>query len=431
MEITEANTVELSPWQSSVWDRPERFKVINAGRRTGKSTLCVLKMIDYGVRNPKSIIWYIAPTYRQAKNIMWQMLWDYIPTAAIAKTNETELRFELKNGTQIHLKGADNPDSLRGVRIDLAIFDEVAFFEKWDEAWSIMRPTLADSKADAYFISTPNGFNHFKDMADNQRATGEMLFDPKDYAYFHFTTYDNPFIDPKEVDQIKAEMTPDSFAQEMLGEFRKMEGLIYKDFSRSAHMRDIPVFDGNWTFTRSLDFGFAHKTALVYFAISPDAKTIYAYDGLYAEGLTTYDIAQAIRIKDAGRVITNPVADSAQPMMIEELAQEGILFNPVKKGRDSVKQGINKVAELLKIRKDTGLPTLMFNKTLTWIADEAERYRWMENKTDGHIKEAPLKRDDDAMDAIRYFAMNYQEPQDMSYIRERRNRSRKKWWQIG
>lgn len=427
----EEHRVDLAGWQSKVWQDPNRFKVINAGRRSGKSTLCVLKMLDFATKNKKAIIWYVAPTYRQAKNIMWQMIWDYIPEATISRTNETELRFELKNGTSIELKGADNPDSLRGVRIDLAIFDEVAFFERWEEAWSILRPTLADSKAEAYFISTPNGFNHFKEMADNQRSSGDPWFSPDEFKYFHFTSYENPYIDDAEIDQMKQEMTPDSFAQEMLGEFRKMEGLVYKSFRRDEHMVDVPMFDNNWTFTRSLDFGFAHKTALIYFAIAPDGKRIYAYDGLYMDTVTTTDIAQAIKIKDAGRVITNPVADSAQPMMIEELAEQGILFNPVKKGKDSVKSGIQKVAELLKVRKDTGQPTLMFNKNLSWIADEFMRYRWMETRGDGHIKEAPLKRNDDAMDAIRYFAMNYQEPQDNTSFKERQKRIQRKGWSLG
>ena len=111
--------------------------------------------------------------------------------------------------------------------------------------------------------------------------------------------------------------------------------------------------------------------------------------------------------------INNPVADSAQPMSIEQLNQLGVTFNPVEKGPDSVKNGIVKVAELLKVRADTGKPTLMFNKSLTWIADEFEQYRWIENKSsDNAIKESPFKVNDDAMDAIRYFAMSYKKPSD-------------------
>jgi hypothetical protein len=93
----------------------------------------------------------------------------------------------------------------------------------------------------------------------------------------------------------------------------------------------------------------------------------------------------------------------------------GVSFSPVDKEKDSVKNGIVRVAELLKIRADTGKPTLMFNKHLTWIADEFERYKWMENKSaDNEIKEVPYKANDDAMDCIRYFAMNYRKKMEQT-----------------
>lgn len=331
------------------------------------------------------------------------MLMDIIPRHGIAKTNETELKIELKNGSQILLKGAEDPDSLRGVRIDFCVFDEVAFIDKWDSVWKVLRPTLVDSRADCWFISTPNGFNHFKDLCER--------VDP-DYQYFHFTSYDNPFLPKDELDKAKAETDEDSFAQEYLGEFRKMSGLIYKEFNRDVHMVDIPQLNHTYTYSRSIDFGFGHKTALIYFAINSTGTAIYGYDGLYQEQLTETQIADVVKIKDSGRVITLSVADSAQPMSIAQLSQLGCHFEPVEKGADSVKAGITLVADLLRVRKDTGKPTLMFNKNLTWIADEFERYRWIENKsTDNLIRESPLKVMDDAMDAIRYFAISYRKPE--------------------
>lgn len=397
--------IDLSPWQTDVWDDNHRYKVINIGRRAGKSTVSVLKIIDFSFKHPKSISWMVAPTYKQAKAIAFSLFKEYLPKEAVLKTNETELVFTLKNDSTIHLKGADTADSLRGVRVDFCVFDETAFIDKWEEVWKVMRPTLADSKAECWFISTPNGFNHFKDLAERTSP---------DFKYFHFTTYDNPYIPREEIEAMREEMDDDSFQQEIMGEFRKMSGLIYKEFNRDIHMVDVPHLDYNWTFTRAIDFGFGHKTALGYFAINSTGTEIYCYDGLYQSGLTTHDIAEAIKIKDAGKTFTNPVADSAQPMMIEELSREGVFFSPVEKGADSVKNGITKVAELLKIRNDTGKPTLMFSKNLPWIADEFERYRWIEDKSDSHIKEVPLKRDDDFMDCCRYFAMSYKKEEKIT-----------------
>lgn len=402
--------IKLNPWQEKVWKDNHRYKVINCGRRAGKSTLVALKMLDYASNNEKKIVWYIAPTYKQAKSIMWEMLAEMVPQHWIVKKNETELKIKLKNGSQILLKGADNPDSLRGVRIDLAVFDECAFMDKWQTVWTVIRPTLADSKANVWFISTPNGFNHFKELF-------EMEGD--DWNSHHYTSYDNPHIPKEEIDDAKEHMGEDSFAQEWMGEFRKMVGLIYKDFLREKHMVEMPDFNSlrgpGYTYTRALDFGYGHKSALVYFAVNNNGQEIYGYDGMYKEGMTERQIAEVVKAKDAGRIITNPVADSAQPMSIQQLLEFGANFNPVEKGPDSVKHGIAKVAELLKVRADTGKPTLMFNKDLDWIAKEFEQYRWMENKSadTGAIKEVPFKHQDDAMDAIRYFAMSYKKRQDV------------------
>lgn len=398
----------LERWQDEVLFDPHRYKVINAGRRCGKSTASAIYILQFASTYKKEkhgFIWYIAPSYKQAKSIMWQMLLEITPKNRILKKNETELSITLDTNVTIHLKGAEDPDSLRGNRIDLAIFDEVAFHPKWEQEWAIMRPTIMDSKAECWFISTPNGFNHFKDLYEKTEDN---------WKSFHFTTYDNSHISKEEIEQAKKEMTEDAFAQEIMGEFRKMSGLIYKEFSRDTHMVEIPDLQG-YTFTRSLDFGFAHKTALLYVAISPVGDSMYVYDGLYESGFTIPQIAEACVIKDAGKIITNPVADSAQPSSIEELNRLGVSFSPVEKDKDSVKNGITRVAELLRIRQDTGKPTLMFNKNLPWIADEFERYRWVENRSaDNAIKEVPYKVNDDAMDALRYFAMNYRKQQQQT-----------------
>lgn len=393
--------IKLSHWQTTVWDDTHRYKVINVGRRSGKSTLSVLQSIEFASRNPSSNVWMVSPTYKQTKAIAFELFKMYTPRSIVDKINETELTIHLKNGSKIFLKGADNPDSLRGVKIDFCVFDETAFIDKWDEVWKVVRPTLVDSKASVWFISTPNGFNHFKTLYETEGN------DPS-YKSFHFTSYDNPYLDKAELDKAKQEMNDDSFQQEFMGEFRKMSGLIYKDFKREVHMVEIPRLDSNWTYTRALDFGFGHKSALGYFAINSTADEIYMYDGLYQSGLIESQIADIVKMKDVDKVITNPVADSAQAMNIAQLEEMGVHFNPVEKGPDSVKHGIVRVAELLKIRADTGKPTLMFNKNLTWVADEFEKYRWVENKSaDGSITEVPFKHDDDAMDMVSYFARSY------------------------
>ena len=172
-------------------------------------------------------------------------------------------------------------------------------------------------------------------------------------------------------------------------------------------MVDLPNLEG-FTFYRSLDFGFGHNAALGYFAVSPDQTAIYMFDGLYKNELDTEQLSANVKLKDSTKYITGAWADSAQPQIIEDLKQKGVFFDPVEKGPDSVIKGITNVAELLKIRPDTGKPTLMFAKHLTWVADEFEQYRWVQNKNENSAtREMPLKRNDDAMDMVRYFATSY------------------------
>src|SRR3990167_1420376 len=158
--------IDLSPWQVKVALDKHRYKVINCGRRAGKSFLVSIEILKFATENAKSITWYISPNYKQSKQIMWTMLRELIPTEIIENKNETELKFILTNGSEILLKGAQEPDSLRGVRIDFCVFDETAFIDRWEDVWKVIRPTLVDSKANVWFISTPNGFNHFKAMAE-------------------------------------------------------------------------------------------------------------------------------------------------------------------------------------------------------------------------------------------------------------------------
>lgn len=399
--------MRLTPTQSQVAKSRARYRVLCCGRRWGKTTLAIQEMLAKAVSANDKRICYIATTFQQARDIAWTEL-KRIADPVIDVSNESRLEIVVKTqegGTSlIQLRGWESVETIRGQRFDFLVLDEVASMRNFKIQWQeVLRPTLSDNKGDALFISTPKGFNHFYSLFNNAEKD-------KDYKSFRFTTYDNPFIAHDEIEKAREEMDADSFAQEYLAEFKKVSGLIYKDFDRNIHMVNVPIIDGNYTITRSLDFGFEHKSALLYFAIAPEGNAIYCYDGLYKNRLTTKELADVIRVKDTGRIITNPVADSAQPMMIEELRREGVTFYPVVKGADSVKNGINKVSELLKVRNDTGKPTLMFAKELEYIAWEFENYQWIENRSsDNTVKEVPYKINDDCMDAIRYFAMSYKE----------------------
>lgn len=143
--------------QMEVYQNKARFRVVVAGRRWGKTQLSKISILKYS-RIKNRLIWYVAPSYRMAKQIMWPELMASIPKQWIKKVNETTLSITLVNDTRIELKGADNPDSLRGVGIHFLVMDEVQDIDS--DAWhKVLRPTLASTGGHALFIGTPKSYN--------------------------------------------------------------------------------------------------------------------------------------------------------------------------------------------------------------------------------------------------------------------------------
>lgn len=240
--------------QQTIRDSQARFKIVVAGRRFGKTIFAINELIRMALEKPNSRNWYIAPTYRQAKEIAWKMLFDNLPRELISSKNEVELSIDLIQGADITLKGADTPDSLRGVGLNYAILDEYAQMkeEVWDE---IVRPMLIDSKGSALFIGTPLGYNHFWKLYNKEK-------DDIDYKSFHYRTIDNLAIAGIEVEVEKArqETDPIRFSQEYEANFEALVGrprfdhIILKDMISRVQVSvrgDLRYENGTITFEES------------------------------------------------------------------------------------------------------------------------------------------------------------------------------------
>ena len=200
----------LSKPQQTIAQDTHRFKVVIAGRRFGKTHLAI-RELAYHARIPNQEVWYIGPTYRQARMIVWRKLKQRLQDLRwVAKTNENELTILLKNGSTIALKGADNEDSLRGVGLDYVILDEFADIKP--EAWyEVLRPTLADKQGKAMFIGTPKGIaNWAYDLYQMQ----EHL--PGSWASFQYTTIDGGQVPLEEIEAAKGDLDERQFRQEFL-----------------------------------------------------------------------------------------------------------------------------------------------------------------------------------------------------------------------
>jgi len=237
----------LSPAQQSIADSPTRFRVVVAGRRFGKTHLAIRELC-YHAREPNKEVWYVAPTYRQSKQIVWRKLKHRLQDLRWAKKiNEAELTITLKNNSTISLKGADNADSLRGVGLDFMVMDEFADIDP--EAWyEVLRPTLADKQGKALFIGTPKGIGNWA------HDLYSMPTESTAWASFQFTTIDGGNVKAEEILAAKQDLDERTFRQEFMATFETYAGRIYYAFDRKDNTSapdekiDTSVLYTGWDF---------------------------------------------------------------------------------------------------------------------------------------------------------------------------------------
>ena len=149
--------IELHKNQELIHNSFARNIVVKAGKRFGKTKLATYKISKWAFSDP-GVYWYVAPTYRQAKNIAWREFNDLIPRNLIKRRLENELLLELVNDSPLQLIGADNEDSLRGPKLKGVVLDEAAYIKRY--VWpNILRGQLLGANGElpgkAMFISSP------------------------------------------------------------------------------------------------------------------------------------------------------------------------------------------------------------------------------------------------------------------------------------
>jgi predicted phage terminase large subunit-like protein len=215
--------VTLHDAQMEIFRSPKRFKVAACGRRFGKSYLAAWVLIIKALQSESKDVFYVAPTFQQAKDILWSILKE-IGKEVIKSTHENTATITLVNDRKIYLKGSDRPDTLRGVGLAYVVMDEYASMKA--EVWEmILRPTLADVKGEALFIGTPAGKNHFFRLwLDAQKPENS-----EEWEAFQFNSTDNAFLDPKEIEAAKQNMSTQAFRQEFEATFESFSGGVFKE----------------------------------------------------------------------------------------------------------------------------------------------------------------------------------------------------------
>lgn len=281
----------LTAPQWHVFNSPDRFRILNAGRRFGKTHLAIVEIEVAAVNEPNSVNWYVAPTYRQAKQIAWEKLKAMVPPGYIRSKDEGDLSMILRNYSTIALRGADNPDSLRGPGLDFVIPDEAAFQKQ--EAWTeVLRPALSDKMGRALFISTPSGYNWFYDLYCAAKAR-------EDWRTFQFTTLQGGNVPASEIEAAKADLDERTFRQEYEASFESLTGRVYYAYDRDQNIKPCHD-DGKSPILVGMDFNVNPMSAA--FAVRVADQLHFIGEHLIANG-NTEDMAREIKRRFPGRTI--------------------------------------------------------------------------------------------------------------------------------
>ena len=285
--------VNLTKPQYQVSSSNKRFRVLISGRRFGKTYLTIIEMMKQASR-PNQVIWYVAPTFKMAKEICWsdlkQMLSKY---NWIEDINETTLTIRIrKTNSIIALKGAENFDALRGSGLNFLVLDEFADIDKrtWFE---VLRASVSDTQGRVLMCGTPRGFGNW---------SYEMFLkgtqDPKEWDSFQYTTLQGGMVSKEELDQAKQDIDIRTFRQEFEGTFENYAGQVYYNFHPVES-----VVEQHLDFTRPLHIGLDFNVDPMSACVSHFVKDkIIFVDEIVIYGSNTDEMCQEIRDRYGSKI---------------------------------------------------------------------------------------------------------------------------------
>lgn len=431
---------EAHTYQKIVHEDKHRYRILICGRQVGKTTGAVNEIIKVALKNPNTTNWYVAPTYTQAERIAWKMLLKYLPKEAIVSKNEQSLTVQLVNNSSISLMGADKEDSLRGVALNFCIMDECRDIK--ENVWpSIITPMLIVASGRCSDCMSPVNYGKqcTNEITDKQTgeirpcgkvnlngrclfistAAGDENFIEKLYDFaledsqreewqtWRFPTSCSPYVSKeslqKEEDRHRRAGTYNIFRREFLAERVSEHGAVYDNFDPTIHVLHNPSpLPITWNFFRTIDYGVDVPTAVLHIAEDYDSN-VYVFDEYYKRGSSIDDIYSALTKYKLNYRMT--WADQNDPLVTKELQKRGIAIMPATKGQKSVDAGIMLIKQHLAKSKFTGKPKLFIYARCQNLIKEFKTYKWKEGSAD-----KPIKQDDHALDALRYFFLSRYTP---------------------
>lgn len=410
-----------------------RFKVMDCGRRWGKSTSGPHDKVPKMLQKKPVLGWIVAPTYDLGEKefrVFWDILVNKLKVPldrgkTFNSLRTKDFRITTAWGSSIEVRSAEHPESLVGEGLDFVIMAEAAKL-KLSHWQKFIRPTLSDKRGDAIFVSTPEGFNWFYDLY----MQGQSI-DPSfsDWWSYKSPTWENTRVFPggradPEMIAVENELAKEVFDQEYGAEFTSFAGRIYSEFDEGYHVLPNYKFNPDWPNYLAFDFGFRNPFVCLNIQVDP-SDNVYVWDEYYYSNITTPEHARRLKSIIQWRVDGgwhDPAgADEAASIIqgfhnTREYSNRHLVNFQSTPAPNEWKSGVERVKEWLKLRPisdemgyDTEklAPKLFISRDCRQTIREFNTYRVKEH-TDKMMeardaKDEPRKKDDHAMDAIRYF----------------------------
>jgi hypothetical protein len=379
--------------QDRVLKEAKRFNLLKCGRRFGKSTLSIYKAAEALVKGES--VAYFAPTYKDASEWWSEINWRLQPM--ISSKDSTLKQIKTITGGKLDVWSFDNPDSGRGRKYHLVLIDECEKGGNFEIAWKqSIRPTLTDYKGSAWFFSTPQfGRTFFKELFNYQDRLD-------DWKSWKFTTYDNPYIDPAEVDAAKNELDPLTFACEYMAEDVDLSNKPFAYcFDKTRHVKTVRYESGHYLYL-SFDFNVDPITCVASQYINGEIRFIREFR---LSNSNIYELCDQIRAvyPDAVYMVTGDASGQARSALTigninyYSVIREKLLLN---KGQFKV-PSVNPAISDSQVLTNSILQnhTVYFDPSMTWTIDDM---LYVEVTDTGGIDKAKDKHRSHLLDAVRY-----------------------------
>lgn len=309
----------------------EKHHIISVGRQFGKSLMGMNLLLYWTINKAPCKVLWVSPVYSQTNKVQKELERAISPSGFIKTCNFSESFMELKNGSEIYFRSGERFDNIRGYTFDYAILDEAAFMkgEVWNEA---VRPTLAVKGKKALFLSTPKGKNWFYELFNLGLSN-----DYTDYKSYRGSSYDTPYINPKELVDAKKTLPENVYKQEYLAEFLDGGGEVFSNLELYTFDK-YPISKGQ--IYAGIDLG-RHEDYTVITCVDSEGRVVDIHRTNNKEWrIIINDIVEVLRHNSAiGMVEVNSIGD----VIYEQLKNEYKNIHPfttTSKSKQEVIEGL-------------------------------------------------------------------------------------------